>query len=204
MASAAIAAVSALRMRGPRPTRRTNTARASASSSARAKPPSGPARIASGKLAPASAAAIGAPPPVSSATTSMRPAGQPARSSPSVAGAATSGTDSRSHCSAASVAMEASRSTFTRSIAVWRVNTGTSREAPSSVAFSTIASRRARLIGAKHSQGPSSAAGGRSAATGTATQEARESASMRAAHSPCAALNRPTASPARMRMTLRR
>ena len=58
----------------------------------------------------------------------------------------------RPHCSAASIAIASSRSSFTRSAIVRWVITGISRAAPSSVAFSTSQSVCARLTGANASQ----------------------------------------------------
>ena len=88
-ASAASAAVSARRMRGPRPTAVTKSSLCNASSSSRWKPPSGPTSTAQGAaLALASssrnACPTGAPPPLSSASNSRRPCGQSRRSASNV------------------------------------------------------------------------------------------------------------------------
>jgi hypothetical protein len=79
-----------------------------ASSSASVKPPSGPTKTAAG--APGggacSASAIGPPPPLSSQRIRRRSAGQEVKSRSRPAGCRISGTESRSLCSAAAIAIE--------------------------------------------------------------------------------------------------
>ena len=123
------------------------------SSSDGANPPSGPIRMAAfWPCNPAKASEIGRAGPISAQTRRGRPAGQSARTAGRSAGAWISGTQSRSDCSAASMALAVSRSRLTRLTSVWRVRTGQTRLAPSSEAFSAIRSVPSRLMGEQEPQ----------------------------------------------------
>ena len=71
------------------------------------------------------------------------------------------GTDSRSHCSAASRAIAASRSGFTRSATARRVSTGWISPMPSSVAFSMLQAMASRFSTASSSRVSARGPGGR-------------------------------------------
>ena len=139
-ASAATAAVSARKMRGPRLKRNMRGVLRIAARSSSSKPPSGPiskptppsaptrARSSSGLVWSAS----------SSQKTSSRRAGQRTSALSSVSRGAISGVQMIPHCSQASMALARRRSKLTRATCVRRVRTGLKRHAPISIAFCAI------------------------------------------------------------------
>lgn len=168
-----------------------------------ANPPSGPIRIAQG---PGSAPASKGPAPamVSSQNMIRRVASQPESTLSSRSGAATSGTESNPHCSAASIQWARSRVSFTRSELVNLVKTGQIRVAPISAAFSTIKSVRAFLIGAKSSQRSGGSFCSRVCSSQVISPPRLLAETSRARHSPSRPLKSSASPPSARRITLAR
>jgi hypothetical protein len=188
-----MAAVSARNTRGPRLTGQMKDVRRMTSSSRGENPPSGPT-----SSAPA-AGGIGAGEERSTAAASSRDWGQDPSRSEKLTGALTWGTLSRSHCSAASTAIDCIRLRLIRPF-VCSVNTGRMAETPSSLAFCTTSSVASRFKGAKASQISGSAACAR-VCDSTARLAPRREVAMRASHSPLAPSKSRNKSPAERRMT---
>jgi hypothetical protein len=121
-----------------------------------------------------------------------------------VNGSSSAGTDSRPHCSAASIAWARSRAVRTRSAWVWRVISGTMRRQPSSVAFSTMKSVRAFFTGAKASQRSGGSAWALSRSRQASVADRRPASASSASHSPSRPLNSSTPSPGFRRITVPR
>ena len=164
-----------------------------ASSSVSANPPSGPDEDGDGPGASAATtSAMGGAVPVSSQKTRRLAPGQLCEEARERLRRADSGKASRSLCSAASRAMASSRSGLMRSATVRSVTTGRSVAAPSSVAFSTSHSSRARLIRAKTATHRPRSRCARNRSRATAAPVPRSIDSMRASHSPSRPLKRAT------------
>ena len=130
-----------------------------------------------------------------------RSAGQSAKLSCSCRAGRSAGTVSRSLCSAASMAMERSRSKFTRPALVRSVKTGSNADTPSSVAFCTTRSVVSRFSTANTSHTSASADCARTRVSAVKIALPRASDAMRQAHSPSLPLNSRTASPTVRRIT---
>ncbi len=165
----------------------------STSSSAAVKPPSGPTSSAAG---PAGRALVAHP-----AARSRRPAvaRRASRRAGRPAGAARSirGTVSRSHCSAASMAMARSRSRLTRAALVRAVITGSKRR---DAEFGGLFHHQVGGVALEQGEAPATdrappAAARRSGASTPRRARSRRSATMRACHSPSAPLNSRSVSP---------
>jgi hypothetical protein len=115
-----------------------------------------------------------------------------------------SGMVSRSHCSAASIAIAVSRAMLRFAALVRSVLTGMIRSQPSSVAFCTTSSVAVFRSGANISQVSGSGACSRTRTSTAKLPRSLRSPVMRAVHSPSRPLNSRTSSPTERRITLAR
>ena len=152
--SAAMAAVSVRRMRGPSDTGTLYGRDVRRVLSFAEKPPSGPTNMAHEASGAARRASRAGAPPASSQNMSRRDGGHLSKTASSGAGGRTVGTSIRPHCSAASTAWARKRSRLIRLLWLCCVETGQISDTPNSHAFSINIAERAGLIGVNISTGP--------------------------------------------------